>query len=59
MLNNTLHLGLQVSVLCPELLDGGLVLGGSSKGVLQIVDCIARFVRLLDKREQLVGEMNK
>ena len=48
MLRNTIHLGLQVGVLCPQLLDGGLVLGGSPHRVLQKVDSIARFVRFLN-----------
>ena len=49
--NKNLYLCFQVGVLCPELLDGGLVLGGSPHSVLEIVDSIARLVRLLKERD--------
>ena len=44
---NVLYLGFELCVLGSELLDGLLVLGSASNGILQIVDSISGFVRLL------------
>ena len=41
------QLGFELRVLGSELLDGLLVLGSASNGILQIVDSISGFVRLL------------
>ena len=47
MKSNVLYLGFELRVLGSELLDGLLVLGSASNGILQIVDSISGFVRLL------------
>ena len=58
-MTKNLYLGFQFSVLGPELLDGGLVLGGSPHGVLEIVDSIARLIRLLNETDHKLRKMNK